>query len=307
MDEVMRNQSKELAKRYHEAIESFVDKVRGDPNVIAVIVYGSAARGAVWERSDIDIDVIIRDQKLDKKSFCLYEDNILLNIGIGQRSDMRRYMEKTLTGSVGHSFATTSKVVYTTDETINEYFEENKKIGQADVEKSIFFSIMGLLGTMEKVEKWIVTINDLTYARYYLTIAADGVAKIEVSSHNEVPTREAIRQAERLNPALMKKFYHRPLAGDMTREEILATLKDMDDYLMTHIDAVLNVVRGLFGDGEIKTGTQISNYYNASMHDLHGILDWLCDKNYLIKLSQTIRITPKSRLAVEEAAFMMPV
>ncbi len=298
--------SSELTKRYGDAIDSFVDKIRSDPNVIAVIVYGSVSHGTLWEKSDIDMEVIVRDQKLDHKSYGISEDNILINVNLTQRSDMKRWMEKSLTGSVGHSFGATSKVVYTTDESLYEYFEEYKKVGQADVEKALFQMINWLIGIMEKIEKWLVVKNDVTYARYYVLKAADVIAQIEVCSHYQVPTREAILQARELNSALIDKFYYKPMSGEMSDPEIRELLHEMDDYIMTHIDAVLSVAEDFFGDGEIKTGTHISTHFNSSLHMMHPILDFLCDRGYLEKLSQTIRLTPKSKLAVEETALIMP-
>ncbi len=299
-------QKDDLTKRYDNALQSFVDRIRNDPNVIAIIVYGSVSHGTVWEKSDIDMTVVVRDQKLEHKTYGIYEDNILINLDLCQRSELKRNMEKSLTGSVGHSFGATSKVLYTTDESLYEYFEEYKKIGKADVEKALFEMINFLLGIMEKIEKWLVVKNDITYARYYILKAADVIAKIEVCSQYKVPTREAILQANELNPQLIEKFYYKPMITEMTQKQIYDLLVDMHDYIMKHFDAIINVATELFGDGEIKTGTHISNYFKSSLHFLHPILDFLCDQGVLEKISQTIRITPKSRPAVEEMAFIMP-
>ena len=45
----------EIKERYLAAVDSFVDKVRDDPNVIAVIVCGSLAYDVVWEKSDMKV------------------------------------------------------------------------------------------------------------------------------------------------------------------------------------------------------------------------------------------------------------
>jgi predicted nucleotidyltransferase len=296
-------------KRFEAAVDSFVEKVKGDPNVVAVIVYGSVAAGTAWEKSDVDITLVVRDQKLDHESYGIYEDNITFGLDIVQRSEFKRAIEKALTGSVGHSFDTTSKIVYTRDESLYEYFEENKKIGQADMERALFNSINWLLGLTDKVEKWLVVKNDVTYARYYALKAAEVIAQIEVTANRQIPTREAILQAEAINPELIKTFYHEPMSRAMTEAEIRVLLRKTDDYIQTRMGAVLNVVRDYFGDGEIKTGTMVSKHFradNMGMHGMHPILDYLCERGYLDKVSQTIRITPKSKPAVEEVAFIMP-
>ena len=56
-------------------------------------------------------------------------------------------------------------------------------------------------------------------------------------------------------------------------------------------------------DGEMKTVTMIAKFFNAEGHFIIGILDYLTEKGVIVKVSQTIRITPKSKLAVEEIAY----
>jgi predicted transcriptional regulator len=136
--------------------------------------------------------------------------------------------------------------------------------------------------------------------------AAEQIASIEVCAHMEVPTREAILQAAKLNPSLIDKFYVKPMSGDMTEDELYALLDEAYAYIETHLEAIVNVITEFFDDGEIKTGTQIAKHFHSDMHYLHPIMDFLCDRGYLEKLSQTIRITPKGRQVIEEIAFLMP-
>lgn len=50
----------ELRERYLAAVDRFVEKVKPDPNVLAVIVSGSLAYDLLWEKSDIDMSVVVR-------------------------------------------------------------------------------------------------------------------------------------------------------------------------------------------------------------------------------------------------------
>jgi len=293
-------------KRYEEAVDSFVEKVRDDPNVIAVIIYGSVAQGTAWEKSDVDVTIIVRDQKLANTGYGIYEDNITFGLDICQRSELRRSMEKSLSGSIDHSMSATSKVIYTRDDSLYEYFDDMKRVGRADMEKGIFALVNTLICMMNKIEKWIAVKNDVTYARLYVVKAAETIAQMEVVSHYQVPTREAILQAEAINPGLMATFYREPMSREMTEPEIRALLIKMDGYIQEHMDQVLNVANEYFGDGEVKTGTMIAKHFQTSMHFIYSVLDYLCARGHMEKISQTIRITPKSKLAVEEVAYIMP-
>lgn len=294
-----------IKERYNRAIESFTEKLRVDPNIIAVIVYGSVVHGNPWEKSDIDCTVVVRDQKLTHTHYGMYEDDILINVDLCQRSDLKRGMEKQFGGSWGHSIDATSKIVYTSDESLYEYFQECGKVGESDKDKSVFENVNYVLGCMEKVEKWLVVKDDPLYARYFLLKAAEYIAKIEVACHLIPPTRECFYQAMELNPDLINRFYTVPMTKNLSADEIRAILKELNDYILSHIDSLLRVADELFGDGEIKTGTQISKHFGPPIHFIHSTLDFLCDYGYLSKISQTIRLTPKSKLCAEEIAFVL--
>ncbi|HAN20069.1 MAG: nucleotidyltransferase [Clostridiales bacterium GWF2_36_10] len=294
-----------LSKRFENAVNSFIEKIKDDQNIIAVIVYGSFSYDTVWEKSDIDTTVIIRDQKIETHSYCIDEDNITINVGLMQRSDFKRSLEKQLGGSIDHSVMAKGRIVYTTDESLYEYFEEYKKVGKSDMERSLFYNSNYLISYMNKAEKWIKIKNDLTYSRLYILKAADVIAQMEICKNLEIPTREAILQAEKLNPELINKFYQIPISGPLSKDELYKLINEIDKYLMDNIEPILNVVNDSMGDGEIKTVTQISNYYKCPSHFIINIFEYLYEKGFIEKLSQTIRITPKSKMAVEEIAFIL--
>ncbi|MCL2708060.1 MAG: nucleotidyltransferase domain-containing protein, partial [Defluviitaleaceae bacterium] len=144
-----------LQKRYEEAVNAFVDKVRGDPNVIAVFAYGSISHKTVWVNSDTDVAVLVRDQKLENKSYALYEDNLQINVDLELYSDFKRNLEKARAGSMWHSFGSTYELLYTAEESLRGYMEEYKKIGSRDMERTLFMSAEMVVNCMYKVAKFV--------------------------------------------------------------------------------------------------------------------------------------------------------
>jgi predicted nucleotidyltransferase len=301
----VREKQAALQKRYEDAVMSFVEKVKKDQNVIAVFVYGSISHGTVWENSDTDVVVLVRDQRLDNKEYALYEDNLQINAELYQYSDFKRHLEKAPAGSIWHGFGSTYRLMYTAEESLRDYIEEYRKIGKYDMEKALFFSAEIVVNCIYKTRKWINVIDDLEYARYYaINNGAREIACMEVTSSFMAPTREAILQAAKINPGLMEKFFYKPMRGPMTKEELERYADDMDGYLAGHFDALARIADDCFGDGDMKTGTQISRFYGGGMHGLDSLMNYLCEKGYLIRVSQTIRLTPKSRPLVEETAYI---
>jgi hypothetical protein len=57
-------------------------------------------------------------------------------------------------------------------------------------------------------------------------------------------------------------------------------------------------------EGETKTLSIIAQHFNMEPHFIVHFLDFLCERGILERLSETIRITPKSKFAVEELAYV---
>jgi uncharacterized protein len=298
-----KNLQEELTKRFQAATDSFLDKIKGDPNVIAAILGGSLSYDQVWEKSDIDMTLIVRDQNLKNDSFSLIEDDITINISIISRSDFRRFLERQGGGSILHSFISKGKIIFSTDDSLYEYFENYKIIGKDDIAQTIFYAAGELCYYYDKTLKWLTVKEDTLYAQYYLLKAAEVIAKMEVCLSGEIPTREVIRKAQTINPALISTYYDRAMSHHYSCEEILEAIHGIDHYMEQHLAIISKPVLDYMSDGEMKTVNMIAKFFRIDGHVIIEILDYLAEKGVIVKLSQTIRITPKSKLAVEEITY----
>jgi hypothetical protein len=301
MDEI---QQTELKKRYMAAVDSFIEKIKTDPNVIAVIVCGSLAYDMVWERSDIDMTVIVRDQVLKNDSYCILEDGILINVSLFTRSDFKRSMENMKGGSFGQSYFSKGIMRYSTDDSLPDYFEEMKQIGADDIADTVFIMACELVHTIDKIKKWLYVKKDTVYAQYYLLKTAQLVAGMEVCLHHEPPTREAIQRALALNPKLITPFYQEAMSHTLKENEIEKALNLLEEFLKDHLELLMEPVLAFMSDQQIKTVTLITKHFHMESHFIVGIFDYLTEMELIEKVSQTIRITPKSRLAVEELGYL---
>jgi hypothetical protein len=298
-----RSVQEEIKKRYLEATQSFIDKVKEDPNVIAVIVAGSLAYDQVWEKSDIDMTLVVRDQVLKNDSYCIVEDDITINVYLIVRSSFKRYLDSLQGGSFGHSYLSRGKMLYCTDDSLIDYFEEFKHMGSDDQALSVFIMACELVHQCDKCRKWLTVKKDPLYAQFYLIKAADNIARMEVCLHGESPSREAILKAYALNPEIITPYYQSAMSHHYSEEEIEAAIRKLEGYLEQHLDIIKKPVLEYMADGELKTVTMITKYFRSDSHFITGIFDFLCDHGVIVKVSQTIRITPKSRKAVEEMAY----
>ena len=295
---------KELRERYDKAVESFINKLRPDTNIIAVIISGSVAYDVVWEKSDIDTTVIVRDQQLAASSYCIIEDGITINVNICTRSEFKRGLEGSIGGLFRQSYYAKGKMLYSTDESLTEFFEEEKEIGDDDAALTLLEVAGELVSVYNKCRKWLYARKDPAYAQYFLIRAAEAVAAAELVIRREPVSRESIQKACRHNPELMRTFYNIPMSRNMTAEELAEAIAKLGEYIDSLLEKAKKPVIDYMSDGEIKTMSLLAARFHSEAHFLEGLFDYMADKGLIERVSQTIRITPKSKRVLEELAFL---
>jgi len=152
--------------------------------------------------------------------------------------------------------------------------------------------------------KWLTVKKNPLYAQYYLLKAAEQIARLEVCLSGEPPTREAILKACTLSPGLIEPYYQEAMSHHYSEEEIFNAIQGIDRYLEQQLDIIKKPVVKFMSDQELKTVTLITKHFHSESHFIVGIFDYLAEKGIIAKVSQTIRITPKSKLAVEEIGYL---
>ena len=293
-----------LRARFQSAIDAFVEKVRPDPNVLAVIVAGSVAYDVIWEKSDVDMTIIVRDQNLKTTSYALVEDGITLNLWVCGRSEFRRELDRQVGGSWLHSYLAKGKVVYARDESLVEFFEAARDIGDEDRAMSAMTHATYLVHDMHKCQKWLGVGQDPLLAQFTLCMMAESLAHMYLCLQGEPATRQSIRKVVARAPELLKPLYQDPLSHRLTDAEIETGIRHVDAFLTAHQDFFCAPLLRFMADGEIKTVTLLARQFHMEAHVVTGLPDWLADKGVLERVSQTIRITPKGRQNIEELGYL---
>ena len=299
MDEI---QQAALKERFQGAIDSFVEKVKDDPNVIAVLVSGSFAYDVIWEKSDIDMLVIVRDQKLTSTYVSLIEDGLTINASLIPRSAFKRDMEGSIGGSFFQSFISNGKIVYSTDDSLFEYLEELRQIGDDDRALTAVTLAFFLISARHKAMKYLTARRDVCYAQFFLLKAAETIADMELCIRGIPTSRSAIQKALAFNPEMMGLFYVDLMRRQLSEGELFERIQRLDSYLEEHMPLFQRPVLEYLADGEIKTVSMISKHVHAG-GPLTDLLDFLAEHGVIEKVSQQIKLTSKSRIGVEEIGY----
>ncbi len=297
------------AKRYAQALDDFLGKVRLDEQVLAVVLLGSMAYDRVWHKSDIDVDLIVKDQKLTHDHYNFTEQEVIFSAQIMQRTEFCRMVEGALTGSIAHSMLRRGKVVFLRDEALSRYFEDIARVGDRDRDLMYLPTASIALGELDKAEKWLYMRGDAVYAYHWLVYALWALASLEVLSHNDVPMRESLQQAMAYNPAFFEPLYKGLCDQPKTLASVAPAIAACRQYIRDRSTALFRaVIDYLKEEKEPRSVTDLCRHFGkkgvGDTHVFFCAMEWLAELGLVQKLSLPALLTPKSRRELEEAAYI---
>ncbi|MEO1213898.1 MAG: hypothetical protein AAFY45_10250 [Bacteroidota bacterium] len=295
-------------ERFEEALDLLLEKLQADKNVLAVIVAGSLSYDVVWEKSDIDLMIIIRDGKLkgQDKEVALTEYDVNIHAWALERSRFRKIMEGSLRNSFLHSYFSKSRLLFTRDESIRDLYEGVEKLGSRDKQSQMLSTASSFMPLISKVEKFLYSKKDPQYAFIWITYMYSGLARIELNMADEIVSREVVHQAIKINPAFFKAIYTDLIDAPKDKAAIEKALYLIDNFLVERCKDIFQPLLDFLSDGgRIKSATEIDTWAQQQMNisDLVGACEWLADKEIIHRTSLPHRLTPTSPEEVEELAF----
>ena len=117
---------------YALALEMLVAKLQADRCALAAVLLGSLAYDTIWERSDIDLLVVIQESSKKKEGVCLVEAGVNIPCAIATRSEFRRRLEGSIRGSFLHSLLLQGRMPFSRDEALSELFDARHGLADRD-------------------------------------------------------------------------------------------------------------------------------------------------------------------------------
>ncbi|WP_284645462.1 hypothetical protein [Paenibacillus silviterrae] len=294
--------------RFRQALQAFVKKVEQDDQVIAAILLGSLSYDQVWEKSDIDLKLIVHDQKLGVGYKCFVEDEVPMNTGIMTRNEFKRWVERAIAGSFHHSMLVRSTLLFTKDASIADYFERIRYVGSRDRQLQLLRLGSHTLSMLAKAEKWLYVKRDVSYSAFWIIKMVDILSQIEVLLHADVPMREAVHQALAYHPEFFQAIYTEMIRGEISEAKVESALQKINDYLNDKAEQLFEpIVTYLKEEMDLRTVTEIVDKFRVVIEIDAGSVttacDWLAERGLLMKAEAETKATPKSRVALTEPAY----
>lgn len=281
-----------------------------DRQVLAVILFGSLAYDVVWDRSDIDLLIVVSEQARDEPSGgMLSYDGINVHAQLSTRDEFKRFAGRALAGSGSRSLFETSRLLFSRDRAITDLYEQATTLGSRDRALVMLREACMAVTTMAKAEKWFHVKGDLPYAALWTVDAVQDIARIEVVRRGGTVTREVLRQAAELAPEVIEPVYPALLSNRLSKRTVEAAIEHVLGYLRTHADEIFAPVLEYLADADgPRTAVEIAHHFER-YHDLTFVTaacEWLADEGRLLKVAVPVALTRKSRVSVEGLAFLFP-
>ena len=301
-----------IEKQYQEAVEALVEKVQKDPYILAAIVAGSFSYAQVWEKSDLDVELIGRDAIRPTQSFfSLIENGVNIHTNITPRNAFKQNIESAQQGSFMHSYFSHSTLLFSRDDSIQEWYDKNANrdnIGERDKQFQLLNVIISTLPSLIYAEKQFYVNKDILTAFLSLLNVVQGLARIEVLLNNEIPAREVIQPALRYNPDFFNRVYINLINCEKNASIIQDVLEAIHNYLDERQFIFQPVLDYLAEQKAPRAVTELNADLGRGLHDdgeasLNLVCQWLAWKGIIRQVSMPLKLTAKSQIAVEEPAY----
>ena len=299
--------TQENPQRHQIALDMLVDKLRQDRHVLAAILFGSLVRGEAWEKSDIDLVAVLRDGvERERRGFWLLENGVSIWLETVPRAELKRQFERALPGTIRHAMHSQARLLFSHDESIASWLERTERIGGRDQAYRLLRDALDLPYLLEKAEKWLYVKQNTDYCFVWLLNAVTSLARIEVTLHGEAPRREVLDRALALNSTFFEVAYTGFVNGPKDTATLGQQLDRIQAYLLERVDRIFAPLLDYLAQArDPRTLSDINAHFAPKLPcaELFLICDWLAEQGILEKMAAPLRLTRKSQVTVEEAAF----
>ena len=307
-----------IEEQYREAVDMLVEKVQKDPYVLAAIVAGSFSYAQVWEKSDLDVELIGRDAIRPTQSFfSLVENGVNIHANITPRNAFKQRIESAQQGSFMHSYFSHSTLLFSHDASIQEWYDKNANrdnIGERDKQFQLLNVVASTLPSLVYAEKQFYVNKDCLTSFLSILNVVQGLARLEVLLNNEIPAREVIQPALRYNPDFFNRVYTDLINCEKTEAVIQDVLDAINAYLDERQFIYQPILEYLIEQKAPRTNTELNADLKRGLHDgedvpgfdkesLDLVCQWLAWKGIIRQVAMPMKLTAKSQIAVEEPAY----
>lgn len=292
--------------QYQRAFNGLVERLKGNDTVLAAMVFGSVITGDLWDKSDIDLFVIVNEKIPDIKNIYTEEKGVPVHIKLMSKNKFMQLYDEDLRGGFIHRIFASSRLVFSKDEDITNRYDSGRYYPDLDRERWNMVYLGSLLKSSGVCRKYLY--NDGIYTAYASAVkTAEEYAKLFVNSSGYMISKDAMTMAMNLND----KFKQRVDELFFSKEDVKKAIEKLLTFVDENIDADLKNITSIllnymkekdaFLSGEdIKKAT----LFHSFDIDIEEILEKLCEKDIVKKETRDYKASDGKTLFKENVYFI---
>ena len=220
--------------QYQKAFNSVVDRVRGDESILSVMVFGSMVTGDLWEGSDIDLFVIVKEDFDAIRNIYTEEKGISVHIKLMSKEKFIQIYSHNLKGGYMHRIFSSSRLVFSKDMDITVRFDGGRFFPDIDRERWGMFFLGKLLKDMGVCKKYLS--SNAMYTSYSAAIRCiEQYSRLFVNSSGYMISKDVMTMALNLNEEFKQCVDKLFFQKSHLEENIQATMAFLDNRIDSSI------------------------------------------------------------------------
>ena len=232
--------------QYQNAYNSVIDRVRGDDSVLSVMVYGSMVTGDLWEGSDIDLFVIVKEDFDRIRNIYTEEKGVSVHIKLMSKEKFIQIYTHNLKGGYMHRIFSSSRLVFSKDMDITIRFDGGRFFPDVDRERWGMCFLGKLLKDIGVCKKYLS--SNAVYTSYSAAIRCiEEYSRLFVNTSGYMISKDVMTMALNLNEELkicVDKLFFEKINITETIEETMSFLeKSINTNIKSNCSVLLNYMR----------------------------------------------------------------
>jgi len=303
-----------------KALDSFIERIKEDRWILAAVLVGSINEDTILEKEHLYLWIIEADGvTLRKKSDgeehriwrTMVEHDINVWAEIIPRSRFKRMVEGSSRTAFSYNFFAKRELVYSADDSIKKWFEETNKIAQKDKELELLIATTWVAVAAREALKLIDIEKDLSRGWQKTINAAHALASVHVVEEGEICESPVIHRALEINPALFSTIYSQLIEVGPSEKHIRLALGEIEKWLDDKGSLYMKPLLAYLKKQSRVVGlTELANHFAfTQLYPWHieSACEWMVRANRIEKLATEMPLTKKSRIQLEEPAYLYNV
>jgi len=232
--------------QYQNAFNSVVDRIKVDESVLSVMVFGSMVTGDLWEESDIDLFVIVKENFEKIRDIYTQEKDVPVHIKLMGKEKFILIYSDNLKGGYIHRIFSSSRLVFSKDMDITVRFDGGRFFPDIDRERWGMCYLGKLLKDMGVCKKYLW--SDGIYTSYTTAIRCiEKYSRLFINSSGYMISKDVLAMSMNLNEdfkqCVDKLFFEKSNIAETIQETMNFLEGSINSSIKSNCALLLNYMR----------------------------------------------------------------